>query len=114
MNIIKIIILSFLLFPMLLDAQVARELISDTLVRKSAENKDELLKKYFELTNEPGLLSRGSNTVYKGENLSAIQYPVGGIGTGCIQYDGNAIPRYWQIFNNMGHDFIPNSFFAIR
>ena len=46
--------------------------------------------------------------------MGAIQFPVGGIGTGCIQFNGEAVPRYWQIFNNMTHEFVPNSFFAIR
>ncbi|MDO5979013.1 GH116 family glycosyl-hydrolase [Flavivirga spongiicola] len=95
-------------------SQVARELESKEVTEQSIENKDELLADYYKLSNEPGLLSRGQNTVYKGDHLGAIQFPVGGIGTGCIQYDGNAVPRYWQIFNNMGHGFIPNSFFAIR
>ena len=95
-------------------AQVAEELKIKSQLVESNENREELLKDYYKLTNEVGLLTRGKETVYKGKNLSAIQFPVGGIGTGSIQYDGNAVPRYWQIFNNMGHDFIPNSFFAIR
>jgi len=94
--------------------QVARELEVGHSVKNTIENKEELLAGYYELTNEVGLASRGRNTVYKENNLSAIQFPVGGIGTGCIQYDGHAVPRYWQIFNNMTHDFVPNSFFAIR
>jgi len=108
------VLLSLFVFPIMLHAQVEKELELKGNVEQTIEDQDEQLKKYFELTNEPGLLSRGENTVYKDENLGAIQFPVGGIGTGCIQFDGNAVPRYWQIFNNMGHDFIPNSFFAIR
>lgn len=95
-------------------AQVARELEKKTVAVNQQEDKEELLQRYHALYNAPGLTGRGLNRVYKGEHLSAIQFPVGGIGTGCIQYDGSAVPRYWQIFNNMGHDFIPNSFFAIR
>ncbi|GGW45803.1 GH116 family glycosyl-hydrolase [Arenibacter certesii] len=97
-----------------LQAQVAEELKVKSVINNTLENKDALLKDYYKLSNEAGLLTRGSQTVYKDENLTAIQFPVGGIGTGSIQYDGQAVPRYWQIFNNMGHDFIPNSFFAIR
>ena len=103
-----------LLLSLVTFSQVATELEVKSVVEKSVVDRDGLIKDYHKLTNEPGLLTRGSETVYKGENLTAIQFPVGGIGTGCIQYDGNAVPRYWQIFNNMGHDFIPNSFFAIR
>lgn len=103
-----------LLFSVLGLGQVAKDLKFDEEIQQTVEDKDELLRNYYALTNEPGLVSSYENTIYKDEYLGAIQFPVGGIGTGCIQYDGNAIPRYWQIFNNMGHDFIPNSFFAIR
>lgn len=98
-----------------LQAQVAEELkVKDQGPEEVIDNSDELLKKYYELTSEYGLLSRGEHTVYKDDNLTGIQFPVGGIGTGCIQFNGYAQPKYWQIFNNMTHDFIPNSFFAIR
>ena len=111
--------LSFLILTILFGfqvtvAQVDKNLKTTTEVNQTFENKDELLKAYYEQTNEPGLTSRGASKIYKDDYLEAIQFPVGGIGTGCIQFNGNAIPRYWQIFNNMGHDFIPNSFFAIR
>ncbi|MCG8309822.1 MAG: hypothetical protein MI975_20670 [Cytophagales bacterium] len=95
-------------------AQIARELRADAIENKIKENKDELLARYYELSSRPELLSRGATRVYSGDNLGAIQFPVGGIGTGCIQYNGEAVPRYWQIFNNMTHDFILYSFFALR
>ncbi|MCT4643761.1 MAG: non-lysosomal glucosylceramidase [Carboxylicivirga sp.] len=94
--------------------QIARELKSKASVQNKTENKDDLLKDYYELSRKSYLLERGQPTVYAGKSLEAIQFPVGGIGTGCIQYDGNAVPRFWQIFNNMTHDFVPNSFFAVR
>jgi len=103
-----------LVFPLLVQAQVARELKNVEKTEKSVENKEELLKKYYELTTNPTLFKEQGVTIYKDEYLGAIQFPVGGIGTGSIQFDGNAVPRFWQIFNNMTHDFIPNSFFAIR
>lgn len=106
--------LILLIFHVIGFSQVARELHKQEVSEQLKINKEELLADYYKLYNEPSLISRGKNTVYKGEYLQAIQFPVGGIGTGSIQYDGQAVPRYWQIFNNMGHDFIPNSFFAIR
>ncbi|MCT4648573.1 MAG: non-lysosomal glucosylceramidase [Carboxylicivirga sp.] len=94
--------------------QIARDLKSKASAQNSIENKDALLQDFYELSRKSYLLERGEPTTYKGNNLGAIQFPVGGIGTGCIQYDGNAVPRFWQIFNNMTHDFVPNSFFAVR
>ncbi len=110
----QVLLVGMLLVSFITFSQISEELKVKTTATNTQENKDELLKDYYKLTNEVGLLTRGFETVYKGEHLTAIQFPVGGIGTGSIQYDGLAVPRYWQIFNNMGHDFIPNSFFAIR
>jgi uncharacterized protein (DUF608 family) len=98
-----------------LTAQVAKELkVKDNGPKENIDNSEVLLEKYYELTNEPGLMTRGEHTVFSDERLTGIQFPVGGIGTGCIQFDGYAQPRYWQIFNNMTHEHIPNSFFAVR
>ena len=116
-NIIRPIIILLMVLSLSLSSisgQVAEELNVTYKVQQNKQDNDELLKRYYELSSNPQLALRGKSTVYKGDFLSAIQFPVGGIGTGCIQYDGHAVPRYWQIFNNMGHDFIPNSFFAIR
>ncbi|GAB3655793.1 hypothetical protein GCM10028791_27230 [Echinicola sediminis] len=97
------------------NAQVARNLeTSSTVMENKPANTEELQEAFFELSQQPGLTSRGTPKVYKGKYLEAIQFPVGGIGTGNIQFDGHAVPRYWQIFNNMTHDFVPNSFFAVR
>ena len=103
-----------LLFSLSAGAQVARDLEAESIVEQKYTNKDTLLSRYHHLLTEPGLVERGKPGIYTGENLKAIQFPVGGIGTGCIQYDGNAVARYWQIFNNMSHEYLPNSFFAIR
>ncbi|TKG95579.1 hypothetical protein EYV94_09070 [Puteibacter caeruleilacunae] len=96
------------------DAQVAHTLKADIKKNQQLENTDDLLKDYFKLAHATDLMERGKPVFYSGDSLDAIQFPVGGIGTGCIQFDGKAVPRYWQIFNNMTHDFIPNSFFACR
>lgn len=95
--------------------QVARE------IEAIGRNNDDI-SKYAEIYSEgfnrvksdPSLLKRGVAHYYQGAYLNAIQFPVGGIGGGSIQFDGTASPRYWQIFNNMTHDHIPNSFMAIR
>ncbi|MDN5214928.1 GH116 family glycosyl-hydrolase [Fulvivirgaceae bacterium BMA12] len=115
-NVLRLLLIIFVLVSEIPAAsgQVARELQSKENIQQVIDDKDELLKDYYSLSTEPGLNNRGSRTIYEGEQLTAIQFPVGGIGTGCIQFDGNAVPRFWQIFNNMTHDHIPNSFFAIR
>jgi uncharacterized protein (DUF608 family) len=71
------------------------------------------MKKFHELRSKPALFSQ-EQRVYKEGHLGGIQFPVGGIGTGCVQFNGKAQPKYWQIFNNMTHEIVPNSFFAIR
>ncbi|MDN5201058.1 GH116 family glycosyl-hydrolase [Fulvivirgaceae bacterium BMA10] len=110
------ILLTLLLFNITyLNAQVARELESKASIdQNDILDQEEQLRDYYKLSTDPELFQLLGETVYRDQNLEAIQFPVGGIGTGCIQYDGNATPRFWQIFNNMTHDFIPNSFFAIR
>ncbi len=95
-------------------AQIDRNLDNSYSVNQQNVNKDLQLRDYYKLITEPSLMKRGKAQVYKNEFLEAIQFPVGGIGTGCIQFDGKARPRFWQIFNNMTHDHIPNSFFAVR
>lgn len=99
----------------ILNAQVARELkeIPRQLNNTPADT-PALRAAYEKLSHQSGLMGRGNPTIYKDKKLGAIQFPVGGIGTGCIQFDGNARLRYWQIFNNMTHDPLPNSFFALR
>ena len=64
--------------------------------------------------NDPRLLARGQTTVYRGDYLTAISLPVGGIGAGCIQINGKAERKIWQIFNNHSQAFVPHSFFAVR
>ena len=112
----KNLIFLFLYFVALFNgySQVARNLETKGQQKQQIVDNEDLLQSFYQQATHPGLMERGTPTIFKGEYLEAIQFPVGGIGTGCIQYDGSAVPRYWQIFNNMTHDFIPNSFFAIR
>ncbi|MGQ9575138.1 MAG: GH116 family glycosyl-hydrolase [Thermoguttaceae bacterium] len=63
---------------------------------------------------DPGLMVRDRpTTVYQGDHLEAISFPVGGIGTGSIQINGRAERHVWQIFNNHRHAVVPNSFLAV-
>ena len=60
------------------------------------------------------LLARGATRVYSKEFLTAISFPVGGIGAGCIQYNGKAQRHSWQIFNNFEGVELSHSFLAVR
>ena len=60
------------------------------------------------------LVARGATRVYRNEFLAAISFPVGGIGAGCIQFNGQARRHSWQIFNNFEAAEVPNSFLAVR
>ncbi len=52
------------------------------------------------LLNDPTLTARGQTRVYEGEHLEAINFIVGGIGAGGIQFNGKAQPANWQIACN--------------
>ena len=71
-------------------------------------------KKAQEILNDPGLTEHGETTVYEGERLEAINFMVGGIGAGAIQFNGKAQPSIWQIACNYREAKIDNSFLAIR
>ena len=60
------------------------------------------------------LMARGEPALYRREHLTAISFPVGGIGSGLIQIDGLGRLAVWQIFNNHQHASVPHSFFAVR
>jgi hypothetical protein len=47
---------------------------------------------------DPRPLERGQTRVYRGEHLTAISLPVGGIAAGPIQINGEARRHIWQIF----------------
>ncbi|MEP4077174.1 GH116 family glycosyl hydrolase [Haloferula sp.] len=66
------------------------------------------------IMNDPGLVEHGKTTVYKGDRLSAINFIVGGIGAGGIQFNGKAEPAIWQIACNYQEARIEDSFLAVR
>ncbi|NQT83675.1 glucosylceramidase [bacterium] len=72
------------------------------------------MKMLAERMSDPQLLARGETRVYRGRDLTAINLPIGGIGAGCIQINGGAERKIWQIFNNFKGVFVPHSFFAVR
>jgi len=79
-----------------------------------AQREAQRAQRLEELMADNRLFARGEPRVYRGENLGAISFPVGGIGTGCIQIDGKAQRSIWQIFGNFHQAFVPDSFFAVR
>ncbi len=57
---------------------------------------------------------RGRRLEFTGENLRAVAFPLGGIGTGTVTICGDGGLRQWQIFNNVNHNaHVPLSFFAL-
>jgi non-lysosomal glucosylceramidase len=63
---------------------------------------------------DPVLFARGERRTYRGEHLTGISLPVGGIAAGPIQIDGRARRAIWQIFKNHPPVTLPDSFFAVR
>jgi len=82
--------------------------------RKIDERRQEDAAKVAERLNDPALTARGETRVYEGDHLTGISLPVGGIGTGVIQYNGNGEPHAWQIFNNYTWDRVPETYMAVR
>jgi uncharacterized protein (DUF608 family) len=79
-----------------------------------AEQAAEREERRAELMADPVLFARGEPFVYRDEHLGAVSLPLGGIGAGCIQINGQAERHVWQIFNNHRHAVVPHSFFAVR
>ena len=60
------------------------------------------------------LMSPTKRKVYKGNELTDIAMPMGGIGAGCISICGDGTLREWQIFNVVnGGCVVPGQFFAV-
>ena len=100
-----------------IQAQIARDAKvekKDVRIESYRANDEDQLAALYAIQNNPDFLRRGTPTYLEGAHLGAIQFPVGGIGSGCIQFNGKAQPRFWQIFNNMSHVRIPNTFMLMR
>ena len=101
----------------LVSGQVAHELEQKTGVTQ--EQGDELIHQERELRRKsllanPDLQVIGSPKVYRDEFLKAIDFTVGGLGTGCIRFDGEGKIAVWQMNSNHAQVDIPCSFFAVR
>jgi len=93
------------------------ERVAELLREKKKREAELRQKREAELArrlNDPRLFARGETRVYSGEHLTGISLPVGGIGAGCIQINGQAVRHIWQIFNNYTQPKLPNTFFAVR
>ncbi|HID21655.1 MAG TPA: hypothetical protein EYP14_04560 [Planctomycetaceae bacterium] len=82
--------------------------------RLAAERRKRDERKRQQLLNDPRLLARGQTRLYRGEHLGAISLPVGGLGAGCLQINGRAELKVWQIFGNFEPVHVPHNFFAVR
>ncbi len=91
-----------------------RKAVASELARRKARAEERRTKRLAELTDEKRLFGRGETATYRDERLTGISLPVGGIGTGVIQMDGQARPAVWQIFNNHLYVRVPHSFLAVR
>jgi len=86
------------------------------LAEKKAQDekrKQERMEKLVQRKNDPRLFATGETNVFHDETLGAVDFPLGGIGAGCIQINGKAERNIWQIFNNFQGVFVPDSFFAV-
>ncbi|MGB9863969.1 MAG: GH116 family glycosyl-hydrolase [Candidatus Saccharicenans sp.] len=64
--------------------------------------------------SEAQLFSTGRPSVFSGEKLREIAFPLGGIGTGTISLGGRGQLRDWEIFNRPGKGLnFPFTFFAV-
>ncbi len=102
-----------------MDAMAAKQRLTPEQVAAEAEKERRgreaaAKKRLAELMADDHLFARGASRLYRGEHLGAIRLPVGGIGSGSIQIDGEAARPVWQIFNNLTQASVPNSFFAVR
>jgi non-lysosomal glucosylceramidase len=80
----------------------------------SAETEASRAKRLAELSDPERLFARGEPRIYHDEYLMAIRLPVGGVGTGSIQMDGQGRRAAWQLWRNFTDFPLPHSFFAVR
>ncbi|MDF7799618.1 GH116 family glycosyl hydrolase [Pontiellaceae bacterium B1224] len=90
--------------------QAAGALAATVLARRNATRE----AKARAIMSDPGLTEHGATTVYEGERLEAINFMVGGIGAGAIQFNGKAEPAIWQIACNYQEIRVDDTFLAVR
>ncbi|WP_345684281.1 GH116 family glycosyl hydrolase [Novipirellula caenicola] len=86
----------------------------EIVARVKAERNARRAQKEQTILSDPALTAPGKPRVYEGENLAAINFMVGGIGAGAIQFNGKAEPAIWQIACNFSEERIADSFLAVR
>ncbi|MDQ8180265.1 GH116 family glycosyl-hydrolase [Pelagicoccus sp. SDUM812005] len=79
-----------------------------------AEREARRARKAEAILANPELTDPGRTQVYEGERLTAINFIVGGIGAGGIQFNGKAEPAIWQIACNYEEHRVEDSFLAVR
>lgn len=85
------------------------------LVAKVQANQNSVRAKKTEtILKDPMLTEPGTTKVYQGDYLDAINFTVGGIGSGAIQFNGKAQPKIWQIACNHVERELDDTFMAIR
>ena len=88
--------------------------VATELARRKTQAEARRRNRMALLTDETRLFAPGERATCRGERLTGISLPVGGIGTGLIQMDGRARPAVWQIFGNYQYVRVPHSFLAVR
>lgn len=84
------------------------------VAKVKARQNDVRDKKTAAILTDPMLTEPGSTKVYQGEYLDAINFTVGGIGAGAIQFNGKAQPQIWQIACNHVERELDDTFLGIR
>jgi uncharacterized protein (DUF608 family) len=65
--------------------------------------------------SENELFDFGPQRTFRGQNLSQIAFPLGGIGTGTVSLGGRGNLQDWEIFNRPAKGLnLPFTFFAVR
>jgi uncharacterized protein (DUF608 family) len=65
--------------------------------------------------SENELFDFGPQRTFRGQNLSQIAFPLGGIGTGTVSLGGKGNLQDWEIFNRPAKGLnLPFTFFAVR
>ncbi|MCT4646050.1 MAG: GH116 family glycosyl-hydrolase, partial [Carboxylicivirga sp.] len=107
-----------LLSKLVSSQEVAKEEIGNVKYLSDQIVDEKLEKQRFdrqqELLNSPELFKPGKRHTYQGNDLEAIEFPIGAFGGGHLIMDGSGNLKHWKIFNNGELSFIPNSFFAVK